>query len=111
MARASNLEGEVVEGGISFAVPGIYKNVFKVDIKSCYPSQILRFKLFDENKDPEANYYKLVEHFTLQRFEYKKKGQETSDNYWKNLDAMAKIFINSSYGVANTSGLNYNSSR
>jgi DNA polymerase, archaea type len=109
VAKADNLEEEKVEGGISFAVPGIYNNVFKVDIKSCYPSQILRFKLYEPRKDPQAYFYKLVEHFTLQRFEYKKKGQETGDSYWKNLDAMAKIFINSSYGVTNTSGLNYNS--
>ena len=109
VAKADNLEEEKVEGGISFAVPGIYNNVFKVDIKSCYPSQILRFKLYEERKDPKAYYYKLVEHFTLQRFEYKKQMVATGDAYWKNLDAMAKIFINSSYGVANTSGLNYNS--
>jgi len=109
VAKADNLDDEKVEGGISFAVPGIYKNVFKIDIKSCYPSQILRFKLYEERKDPEAYYYKLVEHFTLQRYEYKKQMLATGDNYWKNLDAMAKIFINSSYGVANTSGLNYNS--
>lgn len=109
VAKADNLEEEKVEGGISFAVPGIYNNVFKVDIKSCYPSQILRFKLHESRKDPKAYYYHLVEHFTLQRFEYKKKQVETGDVYWKNLDAMAKIFINSSYGVANTSGLNYNS--
>lgn len=109
VAKADNLDEEKVEGGISFAVPGIYNNVFKIDIKSCYPSQILRFKLYEERKDPKAYYYKLVEHFTLQRFEYKQKQIETGDLYWKNLDAMAKIFINSSYGVANTSGLNYNS--
>jgi DNA polymerase elongation subunit (family B) len=109
VAKANDLSEETVEGGISFAVPGIYKNVFKIDIKSCYPSQILRFKLYDEEKDPEAYYYKLVEHFTLQRYEYKEKHRTTNDIYWKNLDAMAKIFINSSYGVANTSGLNYNS--
>lgn len=109
VARADDLSEEKVEGGVSFAVPGIYKNVFKIDIKSCYPSQILRFKLYEERKDPKAYYYHLVEHFTLQRFEYKKQMVATGDGYWKNLDAMAKIFINSSYGVANTSGLNYNS--
>ena len=110
VAKADNLEDEKVEGGISFAVPGIYNNVFKIDIKSCYPSQILRFKLYEERKDPKAYYYHLVEHFTLQRFEYKKQMLATGDTFYKNLDAMAKIFINSSYGVANTSGLNYNSS-
>lgn len=109
VAKADNLREENVEGGISFAVPGIYKNVFKIDIKSCYPSQILRFKLFDKFKDPNGYYHGLVEFFTLQRFEYKQKYKETNDVYWKNLDATAKIFINSSYGVANTNGLNYNS--
>lgn len=109
VAKASDLTEETVEGGISFAVPGIYKNVFKVDIKSCYPSQILRFKLYDAEKDPSAYYFQLVEYFTLQRYEYKEKHRETNDIYYKNLDAMAKIFINSSYGVANTGGLNYNS--
>lgn len=109
VARADDLKDETVEGGISFAVPGIYKNVYKIDIKSCYPSQILRFKLFDKDKDPDGYYFKLVEYFTMQRFEYKEKHRTTNDIYYKNLDAMAKIFINSSYGVANTGGLNYNS--
>jgi DNA polymerase elongation subunit (family B) len=109
VAKADDLEGQTVEGGISFAVPGIYKNVYKIDIKSCYPSQILRFKLYDKEKDPRAYYFQLVEYFTLQRFEYKEKHRTTNDNYYKQLDAAAKIFINSSYGVANTGGLNYNS--
>lgn len=109
VAKADDLTEEKVEGGISLAVPGIYKNIYKIDIKSCYPSQILRFKLYEPRKDPKAYYYHLVEHFTLQRFEYKKQMLATGDLYYKNLDAMAKIFINSSYGVANTSGLNYNS--
>jgi DNA polymerase elongation subunit (family B) len=73
VAKASDLSEETVEGGISFAVPNIYKNVYKIDIKSCYPSQILRFKLHDPDKDPKAYYYHLVEYFTLQRFEYKEK--------------------------------------
>jgi DNA polymerase elongation subunit (family B) len=114
VAKAYNLkkeegsEDEGVEGGISFAVPGIYRNVSKVDIKSCYPSQVLRFKLHSKDKDPDAYYFKLVEYFTLQRFEYKKLMIETGNKHYKNLDATAKIFINSAYGVANTNGLNYN---
>lgn len=114
VAKAYNLKREEgdeeggVEGGISFAVPGIYRNVSKVDIKSCYPSQVLRFKLHSKDKDPEAYYFKLVEYFTLQRFEYKRLMLETGNKHYKNLDAMAKIYINSAYGVANTNGLNYN---
>jgi len=97
-----------IQGGISFAVPGIYKNLFKVDIKSCYPSQILRFKLYDKRKDPNAHFYKMVEYFTYARFDLKKKYKETSDPYYKDLDGSAKQFINSAYGTLTTPGLNYN---
>lgn len=100
---------ETVKGGISFAVPGIYRNVQKWDLRSAYPSQILRFKLFDEQKDPKAHYYKMVEYFTNQRFEYKRKFKETGDKYYKDRDSSSKIFINSSYGLTITSGLNFNS--
>jgi DNA polymerase I len=100
---------EHVEGGISFAVPGIYKNVLKVDLKSAYPSQVLRFKLYDKQKDPNAYFYQMVKHFAEERFELKKKYKETGDNYYKERDGTAKIFINSAYGVTNTPGLNFNS--
>lgn len=107
IAKASEIV-ERVAGGISFAVPGIYSNLYKVDIKSCYPSQILRFKLHDEVKDPRMNFYKIVHYFTYQRFDYKKKFQETKDNFYKALDAAAKIVINSAYGTTICPGLNYN---
>jgi DNA polymerase elongation subunit (family B) len=98
-----------IEGGISFGIPGIYRNSFKLDIKSAYPSQVLRFKLFDPIKDPYGNFYEMVNYFTLQRFEYKKMYKETGDKYYMDLDASAKVFINSAYGVTNTNGLNFNS--
>jgi DNA polymerase elongation subunit (family B) len=100
---------EHVAGGISFAVPGIYRNLYKIDIKSCYPSQILRFKLYDHKKDPEANYYKMVKYFTEERFELKRLLKETGDKYYKDRDATAKIFINSAYGLTITNYLNFNS--
>jgi DNA polymerase elongation subunit (family B) len=102
-------EAEHVIGGISFAVPGIYRNVFKVDLKSCYPSQILRFKLFDKEKDPKGYFYQMVHYFTYERFEFKKKIKETGDKYYKDRDAASKIFINSAYGLMNTPGLLFNS--
>lgn len=100
---------EHVAGGISFAVPKIYRNVYKIDIKSCYPSQVLRFKLYDKNKDPEANYYKMVKYFTEERFELKRLLKETGDKYYKDRDAVSKIFINSAYGLTITNYLNFNS--
>jgi len=102
---------EKVEGGISFAVPGVYRNMLKVDLKSAYPSQILRFKLFEENKDPEANFYNMVRYFTYERFDLKDKYKETKDRYYYDREQANKIVINSAYGLTNTSGLNFNSQR
>jgi DNA polymerase elongation subunit (family B) len=101
-------ETDYVEGGISFAIPGLYRNMIKVDLKSAYPSQVLRFKLYDKQKDPKAYFYYMVKYFTEKRFEYKKLGKETGDVYYKDLDAAAKVFINSAYGVCQTPGLNFN---
>lgn len=107
IAMASKL-ADHTEGGISFAVPGVYKNLYKLDLKSAYPSQILRFKLYDKKKDPQALYLKMVEFFAEERFELKRLYKETQDKYYKDRDSSAKVFLNSAYGVTITSGLNYN---
>lgn len=100
---------ETVKGGTSFAVPGVYRNLLKVDLKSCYPSQVLRFKLYDKIKDPEQYFYKMVHYFTYERFDLKKKYKETGDKYYYHREQTSKVFINSAYGVTNTNGLNFNS--
>lgn len=99
---------EYVKGGISFGIPGIYENVIKIDLKSAYPSQILRFKLYDKEKDPNANFYKMVYHFTYERFALKDKFKETGDRYYLDREQAAKVVINSAYGLCNTPGLNFN---
>jgi DNA polymerase elongation subunit (family B) len=104
--KASELE--YVQGGKSFAIPGIYSNVIKVDLKSAYPSQILRFKLFDPEKDPEGNFYRMVHHFTYERFDLKQKFKETKDPYYYAREQAGKIVINSAYGLMATPGLNFN---
>lgn len=106
--KASQIE--YVKGGISFGIPGIYSNVIKVDLKSAYPSQVLRFKLYDPVKDPNANFYKMVHHFTYERFELKDKYKQTKDKYYDDREQANKIVINSAYGLANTAGLNFNCS-
>lgn len=100
---------EHTEGGISFAVPGIYRNLLKVDLKSAYPSQILRFEMYDKNKDPEANFYTMVKHFTYERFDLKDQYKKTKDRYYYDREQSNKIVINSAYGVTITNGLNFNS--
>lgn len=100
---------EHVQGGISFAIPGVYRNMAKVDLKAAYPSQIRRFKLFNPTKDPEGNFLKITEYFTLERLENKKIAKETGDQYYVDLEQAAKIVINSMYGLTITNGLNFNS--
>lgn len=97
-----------VGGGMSYGIPGVYDNVTKWDAKSYYPSTILKFKIYDKNKDPEANYLKMVEHFTLKRFDQKRQYKETGDKYYDDLQAASKVFINSAYGLLGTNGLNFN---
>jgi len=106
--KASQLDK--VKGGISFGIPGIYSNVIKIDLKSAYPSQILRFKLFDPEKDPEGNFYKMVHHFTYERFDLKAQYKATGDKYFSDREQASKIVINSAYGLMNTPGLNFNNS-
>lgn len=98
-----------LKGGISFGVPGIYRNVIKADLKSAYPSQVLRFKLYDKQKDPDAHFYQMVKHFAEKRFHYKKMEKETGESQWMDMNTAAKTFINSAYGALSTNGLNYNS--
>ena len=96
------------QGGISLGVPGIYKNVWKIDIKSCYPSAIIINKLYSKTKDPKAQMLRLCEFFTKQRFEYKSKYKETNDDFYLSLDQAAKVFINSIFGFCSANGLNFN---
>jgi DNA polymerase, archaea type len=96
------------EGAISFGNPGIHKNVFKIDVRSLYPSIMLHFKIYHPIKDPKKHFIQMVEFFTKARIEYKKKGQETGDRYFKDLDSSAKLFINSAYGFLGMSKTNYN---
>jgi len=101
-------EREKVGGGISFGIYGIHKNVFKIDIKSMYPSVIRGLKLYPNKKDPRQYYLSMVNYFTEERFKDKTKYKETGDKYYDHMQAAKKIFANSIYGMTAASGLNYN---
>lgn len=96
------------EGAISFGNPGVYKNVNKVDVASLYPSIILRDKIYDAKKDPNANFLKMVRYFTDERLSNKKRAKESGDRYFMDLEQSQKIFINSAYGFLGAPGLNFN---
>jgi DNA polymerase I len=97
-----------VHGGISFGNPGLYKNIFKVDVTSLYPSCILTYGIYPTKKDPQQNFLKMVQFFTEERIRNKQKYKETKESYFDNLQAAQKIAINSSYGMLGTNGLGFN---
>lgn len=97
-----------VAGGMSYGVPGIYKNVVKYDAASYYPSTIIAFELYDKEKDPEGNYLEMVKTFTAERFKNKRLYKETGNKYYDDLQGAQKIGINSAYGLMGTSGLHFN---
>ena len=100
-------EENAYEGAISFGIPGIYNNVFKVDVASLYPSIILEWQVYDKEKDPKQYFLKLVSSFTERRLYHKKLAK--TDKYHDDLQNSFKIWINSAYGFLATAGLNFNS--
>lgn len=105
---AKTTAAEAYEGAISFGIPGVYRNSFKVDVASLYPSIMREFKVCDPNKDPKRYFIELVETFTIERLKNKKLAKETGDKYYNDLQESQKIFINSAYGFLGATGLNYN---
>jgi len=96
-------------GGISFGNPGIYNDVYKVDVASLYPSIMLQYRIYDKHKDPQGKFLEMVDYFTEERLLNKAKGKETGDRYYKDLEQSQKIMINSAYGFMGARGLNFNS--
>ena len=99
-------EAEHYEGAISHGVPGVYRNAFKVDVASLYPSIMIKYKVGDKNKDPKGYFQELVLYFTTERLKNKKLAK--TSKYHDDLQASQKIAINSAYGFLGTAGLNFN---
>ncbi|NDD84116.1 hypothetical protein EBZ38_07560 [bacterium] len=100
---------EVFEGAISEGNPGIYRNCFKVDVTSLYPSIILQYDVYDREKDPNSNLLRLVKYLTETRLQYKALFKKTNDPTYDALQGSFKILINSFYGFMGTKGLLFNS--
>lgn len=97
------------EGAISYGKPGVYKNAFKVDVSSLYPSIITTYDVYDEEKDPNKHFLTIVKALTDIRLEYKKLYKDTKDPAYDAMSGSLKILINSAYGFLGASGLNFNS--
>lgn len=96
------------EGAISFGNPGIYQNVYKIDVASLYPSIMMQYNITDTKKDPNNLFIKAVEFFTKQRLEDKRLAKETGKRVYNDLSNGRKIMINSFYGFMGATGLNFN---
>lgn len=96
------------KGATSFGVPGVYKNCFKQDVTSLYPSIIRHFKIYNPIKDPLQHFLKIVEYFTLERIANKELAKKTKMKKYNDLQESQKIGINSCYGFLGAQGLNYN---
>lgn len=107
LSKADEIK-EKFEGALSQGTPGIYKNVNKIDINSLYPSIILQYKIYSKEKDPEANFLKMMEFLTEQRLENKRLAKQTGEIYYKDLEQGQKIGANSGYGFLGANGLNNN---
>ncbi len=103
--------GQAFEGAISMGNPGKYKNVFKIDVASLYPSIMLNYDIYDKEKDPQGHFIKMVDYFTTERLNNKSLAKTTGDRYYKELEQAQKIIINSAYGMLGAHGLLFNSPR
>jgi len=101
-------EKEGYEGAISFGVPGIHKNVFKIDVQSLYPSIIISKRICNRRKDPQELFLQIIEHFTAERIRNKERFETTGDRYYSDLSDSQKIVINSMYGFLGAGKVNYN---
>lgn len=96
------------EGAISFGIPGIYKNGFKVDVSALYPSIMRQYGVYNEGKDPFKHFILITEYFATERLKNKKLAKETGDQYYEDMQQSQKIAANSLYGFLGAVGLNYN---
>ena len=101
-------EKEPFEGAISIGNPGVYKDVFKVDVDSLYPSIMLEYNVYNPDKDPDRNFLAAVKFFTDARLENKRLAAETGDRFYNDMSNGQKIMINSFYGFMGAPGLRFN---
>lgn len=97
------------EGAISMGNPGVYRNCFKVDVASLYPSIMIQHKIYDKWKDPKAYMAQIVQTFTTERLKNKKLAKETGIKHYDDMQNAQKIVINSMYGFMGAAGLAFNS--
>lgn len=96
------------EGALSLGVPGVYRNNFKVDVSSLYPSIMIQWNVFSEKKDPKQYFPLITSYLTKERLHHKKVANEKGTKYNRDMEQSLKIGINSLYGFLGATGLLFN---
>lgn len=97
------------EGALSLGLPGVYKNCFKLDVSSLYPSIMRQYKVYDKQKDPKKYFLLITDYLTEERLKHKKIANEQGTKYDRDMEQSLKIGINSLYGFMGATGLLFNS--
>jgi DNA polymerase elongation subunit (family B) len=95
------------EGGLVIVNPGLYKNVYKVDVASLYPSIMLNYQICSK-KDIKKVGLIMLKAYTKLRLELKKKAKVYGDKEADLVQNSLKLLINSLYGFYGTGGYLFN---
>ncbi|HEY9783202.1 MAG TPA: hypothetical protein V6D09_24070, partial [Leptolyngbyaceae cyanobacterium] len=94
------------EGGLVISVPGLHKNIGKIDVASLYPSIMLKYGICS-HKDEKRVGLSILEYLTTERLLLKKLGK-AGDATAKQAEGALKVLINSLFGFYGTSGVSFN---
>jgi DNA polymerase elongation subunit (family B) len=94
------------EGGLVLSVPGLHRNIGKIDVSSLYPSIMLKYGICS-HKDKQRVALGILEYLTTERLLLKKLGK-AGDATAKQAEGALKVLINSLFGFYGTSGVSFN---
>ena len=97
------------DGGLVIANPGIYKNVYKVDVTSLYPNIMLNYGLCSY-KDKDKIALAILNEYTNLRIQLKAKAK-AGDKEADLIQNSLKLLINSLFGFFGTGGFTFNDMR
>jgi DNA polymerase elongation subunit (family B) len=103
-----------IEGGFTFALPGLYGDVsknmgiYQLDFTSLYPNIMLRNQVYSHTKDPDKIILSYLDFLTTNRVKLKKLFKTTGDVEADYEQQSAKPFINSAYGLMGTQLIPFN---
>lgn len=99
------------KGGYTFGIPGLFKQVFKIDVSSLYPTIMFLYGIYAFDKDPLKWSLAMLKYATEKRLFYKDLAEKTGDVEAKKKSNAQKVPINSLYGTLGATGIPFNDYR